>query len=51
MPHELISDRQARTVLAPKTRSPVVGHTPPLAKVAASTLKSVGVSWIEHIIK
>ena len=51
MPHELMRERQARTVDALKTRSPVVGQMPPLAKTAVTTASIAGVTWIEHVIK
>src|SRR5687767_13040049 len=49
IPHEYMSERQARTVDDRSTRSPEIGHTPPFASVAATTaMRSQLVSIEQH---
>ena len=51
MPHEYIIDSVFLTVSSENTRSPVVGHTPPLASVAPIVAMLRAVTSIEHAEK
>ena len=51
MPQDAMSERQLRTVSRRKMRRPVVGHTPSLASVAATTATCWQVISIEQNIK
>lgn len=48
MPQEYIKESVFRTASPVSTCSPVIGHTPPLASVAAMTLADSHVISIEH---